>query len=127
MTEKSVTKYATQHKTLLTSGNSTDVVGATIDYGYTPIQVASLLCFLVGVIQVMINHFCLLQMKTKFLQQLSMYLLRLGIVAFLLSDCLVSGLSTGAAFHIFSSQIKDACGIEIPPSGAYFKIVTVSI
>lgn len=55
-----------------------------------------------------------------------MYLLRLGIVAFLLSDCLVTGLTTGAAFHIFSAQIKDAFGIRLPPVGAYFKIIKVS-
>lgn len=54
-----------------------------------------------------------------------MYVFRLGIVAFLLSDTLVSGLTTGAAFQIFSAQAKDFVGVQIPPVGAYFKIIKV--
>lgn len=55
-----------------------------------------------------------------------MYICRLGIVAFLLSDCLVSGLTTGAAFHIISAQMKDFVGVKIPLIGAHFKIIKVS-
>lgn len=55
-----------------------------------------------------------------------MYVFRLGIVAFILSDCLVSGLTTGAACHIFSAQVKDFFGVRIPPVGAYFKITKVN-
>lgn len=62
----------------------------------------------------------------EFCQQLLMYVFRLGITAFILSDCLVSGLITGAACHIFTAQIKDFFGIRIPPVGAYFKIIKVS-
>lgn len=54
-----------------------------------------------------------------------MYVFRLGIIAFLLSDCLISGLTTGAAFHIFSAQAKDFVGISIPSVGAYFQIIKV--
>ncbi len=38
-------------------------------------------------------------------------LFRLGILAVLLSDQLVEGLTTGAAVHIFTSQIKHLTGI----------------
>lgn len=56
-----------------------------------------------------------------------MYVFRLGIVAFILSDALVSGLITGAACHVFSAQVKDFFGVRIPPVGAYGKIIYVSI
>lgn len=54
MTEKSVTRYATLQDNLIASSNSTGNTDetTTIDYGYSPLQVAALLCFLVGVIQV---------------------------------------------------------------------------
>ena len=55
-----------------------------------------------------------------------MCIFRLGIIAFILSDCLVSGLITGAACHIFSAQAKDFFGVSVPPVGEYFKIFNVS-
>jgi solute carrier family 26, other len=54
-----------------------------------------------------------------------MYVLRLGILSFLLSECLVSGFTTGAAIHVFSSQIKDLLGLELPRVKGYFKLIKV--
>lgn len=50
MTEKIVVKYATPILEL--QNNATDPSQPTIDYGYSPVEVAGLLCFLVGVGQV---------------------------------------------------------------------------
>ncbi|KAG5682407.1 hypothetical protein PVAND_011760 [Polypedilum vanderplanki] len=72
---------------------------------YSPIEVATLLCFLVGTMQ------------------LIMWLLRLGIMSFLLSESLVSGFTTGAAIHVLTSQVKDLLGIELPGINGNFKLV----
>lgn len=52
MTEKSVLKYSTPDHILQNLDNSTLIVGQEIDYGYSRLEVAGLLCFLVGAIQV---------------------------------------------------------------------------
>lgn len=51
MTEKSVAKYASPQY-LDNQGNSTDNFNNELDHGYTPLEVAGLLCFVVGIIQV---------------------------------------------------------------------------
>lgn len=56
-----------------------------------------------------------------------MYVCRLGVVSFLLSDTLVSGFTTGAAIHVLTSQIKDLLGLSLPPITGNFKIVNVSL
>jgi solute carrier family 26, other len=76
---------------------------------YSPIEVATSICFIVGVIQVL------------------MYVLRLGILSFLLSECLVSGFTTGCAVHVFTSQVKDLLGLDIPRIKGYFKVLKVSL
>lgn len=51
MTEKSVVKYATPvFQNLYNSTNTSDP--DRVDYGYTALEVAGLLCLLVGIIQV---------------------------------------------------------------------------
>lgn len=52
MTEKSVLKFSTPEYILQNLNNSTEMVEPPVDYGYTPLQVAGLLCFLAGMIQV---------------------------------------------------------------------------
>lgn len=54
-----------------------------------------------------------------------MYVLRLGIISTLLSETLVSGFTTGAAIHVFTSQVKDILGIKLTPVVGNFKIVLV--
>lgn len=68
-------------------------------------QVVSSLCFLIGIIQ------C------------GMYICRLGVVATLLSDALVSGFTTGAAVHVFTSQVKDLFGLSIPKFPGNFDVL----
>lgn len=54
-----------------------------------------------------------------------MYLLRLGVISSLLSETLVSGFTTGAAIHVFTSQIKDLIGLDIPSETGNFVIINV--
>ena len=54
MTEKSVLKYSSPYYSEKKSANFTEASEIlVVDYGYTPLQVAGLLCFLAGTIQVM--------------------------------------------------------------------------
>lgn len=76
---------------------------------YSPIQIATALCFVVG------------------MWQLFMYFLHLGVASSLLSETLVSGFTTGAAIHVLTSQIKDLLGIKIQPITGYFEVLFVSI
>lgn len=55
-----------------------------------------------------------------------MYVLHLGLISSLLSDALVSGFTTGAAVHVFTSQIKDLLGLELIKRRGIFKVVYVS-
>uniref|UniRef100_A0A0K0D500 Sulfate_transp domain-containing protein n=1 Tax=Angiostrongylus cantonensis TaxID=6313 RepID=A0A0K0D500_ANGCA len=64
----------------------------------TPIEVASALTILIGVIQ-----FCL-------------GVLRLSFITTYFSDQVVSGFTTGASCHVFVSQLKDAFGLRGMPS-----------
>ncbi|XP_030746136.1 prestin-like [Sitophilus oryzae] len=80
------------------SGNSSD----TEPTGYSPIQVATAVTFVVAIV-----HFI-------------MFVLRLGIVSALLSETLVSGFTTGAAIQVLVSQIKDLLGLSIPRFKGYF-------
>ncbi|KFB38269.1 AGAP010344-PA-like protein [Anopheles sinensis] len=72
---------------------------------YTNLEVGTALCFMVGLIQ------------------LVMCLLRMGAASFLLSEALVSGFTTGAAVYVFTSQMKDILGVTLPPLGSRFEIV----
>lgn len=50
----------------------------------------------------------------------------MGAMATLLSDTLVSGLTAGAAVHVFTSQIRDLIGINYPKTTGAFPIIYVS-
>lgn len=50
---------------------------------------------------------------------------RLGSLAALLSEPLVNGFTTGAAVHVFVSQLKDLFGVQIPRHKGAFKIIYV--
>lgn len=56
-----------------------------------------------------------------------MYVFRLGVLSFLLSECLVSGFTTGAAFHVFTSQVKDLLGIQLKRHDGVFEFINVSL
>lgn len=53
-----------------------------------------------------------------------MFVLRLGGVS--LPDCILKGLTAGAAFQIFSSLAKDFVGVRLPPVDGYFKVFKVN-
>ncbi|CAG5081485.1 Similar to Slc26a5: Prestin (Rattus norvegicus) [Cotesia congregata] len=72
---------------------------------YSPLEVATVVTFGVAIIQ------------------LIMYVLRLGLISSLLSDALVSGFTTGAAVHVFTSQIKDLLGLELVKRRGILKVV----
>uniref|UniRef100_A0A0C9QAC9 SLC26A5 protein n=1 Tax=Fopius arisanus TaxID=64838 RepID=A0A0C9QAC9_9HYME len=76
------------------------------------------------------NHSTCTQMKSLshlHSSQLAMYVLRLGVISSLLSETLVSGFTTAAAVHVFTSQIKDLLGIHLPRRRGLLKVVYVSI
>ncbi|XP_056001292.1 sulfate transporter-like isoform X2 [Ostrea edulis] len=55
--------------------------------------------------------------------QLVMGLARLGFVTTYLSDPLISGFTTGAACHVFTSQIKHVFGIQTARYSGAFKLI----
>ncbi|XP_013411873.1 solute carrier family 26 member 6 [Lingula anatina] len=55
--------------------------------------------------------------------QLLKGLLRLGFITNYLSDPLVSGFTTGAACHVFSSQIKHVFGVSVKTEPSPFKLI----
>ncbi|XP_050416735.1 sulfate transporter [Patella vulgata] len=57
------------------------------------------------------------------LAQVLMGFLKVGFVTTYMSDSLVSGFTTGAAVHVFTSQVKYALGISIPRFEGMFQII----
>ncbi|XP_050446722.1 solute carrier family 26 member 10-like isoform X2 [Cataglyphis hispanica] len=106
MTGKVVTTYSTS----AISVNSTSVGNGTlisdVSHQYSPVEVATTVTFMVAIIQ------------------LGMYVLRLGIISSLLADSLVSGFTTAAAIHVFTSQIRDLFGLSnLPRRRGAFKLI----
>ena len=62
------------------------------------------------------SHFC---------SQIVMGLCRVGFVTTYMGDSLVSGFTTGAAVHVFTSQVKYALGLKIPRFENLFQIIKV--
>ncbi|KAI4489871.1 PREDICTED: solute carrier family 26 member 10 [Polistes canadensis] len=109
MTGKAVTSYSLP---LNDHGNSTYTAFTQIDkeyYSFTPIQVATAITLLVGIFQII------------------MYIFRLGVISTLLSETLVNSFTTGAAVHVFLSQIKDLLGLKLPKQKGYFKLIQTVI
>uniref|UniRef100_A0A0M3JIX0 Sulfate_transp domain-containing protein n=1 Tax=Anisakis simplex TaxID=6269 RepID=A0A0M3JIX0_ANISI len=46
--------------------------------------------------------------------QLTMAVLRLGFLTTYMSDALVSGFTTGSAFHVFIAQLNKVIGVKLP-------------
>ncbi|XP_046331288.2 prestin-like isoform X1 [Haliotis rufescens] len=69
------------------------------------ISVAATVCFLTGLIQI------------------GMGIFRVGFLTTYMSDSLVSGFTTGAAVHVFTSQVKYVFGIKIPRFPNLFQII----
>lgn len=147
MVGKSVLKYAHESVTVHTLDNSTSIKNEqwhTDQPLYEPMQVVTSLCFVVACIQVSSRNDrpagrsvysteiqfslrCISFGSFLSLFQLVMYVLRLGIISSLLSETLVSGFTTGAAIHVFTSQVKDLLGIKLTPVIGNFKIILVRL
>ncbi|XP_011498116.1 PREDICTED: solute carrier family 26 member 10-like [Ceratosolen solmsi marchali] len=111
MTGKAITSYSTPLENIGID-NHTQELETTIDSKeiYTPMQVATSVTFMVGIIQ------------------LIMYVMRLGVISTLLSETFVNGFTTGATIHVLLSQIFDLIGLDsVKPNGnfKFFKTVAV--
>ncbi|XP_031618524.1 pendrin-like isoform X3 [Contarinia nasturtii] len=109
MVGKTVLKYSHEVPTFYPADNGTITHTDEmymVENSYKPMQVVTSLCLVIGCIQI------------------AMYVLRLGIISTLLSETLVSGFTTGAAIHVFTSQVKDLLGITLKGGGdGNFKII----
>ena len=54
-----------------------------------------------------------------------MGVLRLGFVTIYLADPLISGFTTGAACHVFTSQVKYVLGIKVQRYNGALKLIKV--
>ncbi|ROT75399.1 putative solute carrier family 26 member 6 isoform X6 [Penaeus vannamei] len=93
MTGKVVRDLATPASALVDGAIASNATMAATTY--TPVQVATIVSFMVGV------------------WELIMGLLQLGSLSVFLSEMLVSGFTTGAAFHVMTSQVKYLFGLKI--------------
>lgn len=72
---------------------------------YTPVQVATAVALMIGIVQVILG------------------MLQLGSLCVFLSDMLVSGFTTGAAVHVMTSQIKYLFGLQVQRYNGPLKII----
>lgn len=89
--------YAPAASTMVAAGATAAV--------YTPIEVATAVTLMVGLVQIL------------------MYVFRLGAVCTILSETLVSGFTAGAAVHVVTSQMKELLGVRIDSHNGMFQIV----
>ncbi|GAB6029462.1 hypothetical protein CHUAL_005218 [Chamberlinius hualienensis] len=99
-----VTLTVTPNHTSLIPSNITEAVDFS-QATYSPVEVVVVVCFVVGIIQILMG------------------LLHLGALSVYLSDTLISGFTTGAAMHVFTSQVKNLFGFQIPVRNGMLKIV----
>lgn len=81
------------------------VPSAAAAAAYAPIEVATAVTLMVGLVQIL------------------MYVFRLGVVCTILSETLVSGFTAGAAIHVVTSQMKELLGLNIGRHNGMFQIV----
>ncbi|XP_072753756.1 prestin isoform X3 [Anoplolepis gracilipes] len=110
MTGKVVTTYSSRTISVNSTSTENGTSISDISHQYSPVEVATAVTFTVAVIQ------------------LGMYVLRLGIISSLLADSLVSGFTTAAAMHVFTSQIRDLFGLsDLPRRRGAFKLILTYI
>uniref|UniRef100_A0A8D2AF48 Solute carrier family 26 member 7 n=1 Tax=Sciurus vulgaris TaxID=55149 RepID=A0A8D2AF48_SCIVU len=90
-----VERLVPQSSQNLTMQSNSNVLGLS-DFEVQRIGVAAAVSFLGGVIQV------------------AMFVLQLGSVTFLLTEPVISAMTTGAATHVVTSQVKYLLGIKMP-------------
>ncbi|KAH0951309.1 hypothetical protein HN011_002548 [Eciton burchellii] len=106
MTGKVVTTYSSAAISTNNTSAENGTLISDVSHQYSPVDVATAVTFTVAVIQ------------------LGMYVLRLGIISSLLADSLVSGFTTAAAMHVFTSQIRDLFGLsDLPRRKGAFKLI----
>uniref|UniRef100_T1J0G6 STAS domain-containing protein n=1 Tax=Strigamia maritima TaxID=126957 RepID=T1J0G6_STRMM len=76
---------------------------------YSAVDVAVAVCLVAGLIHLMMG------------------ILQLGSLSMLLSETLVSGFTTGAAFHVFTSQVKYLFGLKVDVKARFFSIFKIYI
>ncbi|XP_015586101.1 solute carrier family 26 member 10 [Cephus cinctus] len=106
MTGKTVLAHSSTSNSM-TNQTSLDIssLEGTGSISYSPIEVATAVTFTVAIIQ------------------LFMYLFRLGIISTLLSETLVSGFTTAAAIHVFTSQVNGLLGVRLQKHKGFFKLI----
>ncbi|XP_020300585.1 solute carrier family 26 member 10-like isoform X3 [Pseudomyrmex gracilis] len=106
MTGKVVTTYSSVTVPTNITSVQNGTLASNVSNQYSAVEVATAVTFTVAVIQ------------------LGMYVLRLGIISSLLADSLVSGFTTAAAMHVFTSQIRDLFGLsDLPRRRGAFKLI----
>ncbi|XP_049638079.1 anion exchange transporter [Suncus etruscus] len=90
-----VERLVPQNSYNMTSQSNTSVLGLS-DFEMQRIGVATAVSFLGGVIQV------------------AMFVLQLGCATFLVTEPVISAMTTGAATHVVTSQVKYLLGIKMP-------------
>jgi len=104
MTGKSVAMYS--HPFESNTKNSTEPIEIEeTSRMYSSTEVATAVCFIVGIWQVVLS------------------ILKLGSLSVLLSDTLVSGFTTGAAVHVFTSQVKNLLGLSVKRYSGPLKLI----
>uniref|UniRef100_A0A5F9D829 Anion exchange transporter n=1 Tax=Oryctolagus cuniculus TaxID=9986 RepID=A0A5F9D829_RABIT len=105
-----VERLVPQSNQNLTTQSNSSVLGLS-DFELQRISVAAAVSFLGGIIQV------------------AMFVLQLGSATFLLTEPVISAMTTGAATHVVTSQVKYLLGMKIPyisgPLG-FFYIIAAS-
>ncbi|XP_060593514.1 prestin-like isoform X2 [Ruditapes philippinarum] len=92
----------TTRKSISTADDTSEMSPEELDLR---LQFAMSVTFMVGVIQLIMGVF------------------RLGFITVYLSDPLISGFTTGAACHVFTSQIKHVFGVSTERYSGVFKLV----
>ncbi|XP_075218328.1 prestin-like isoform X6 [Lycorma delicatula] len=105
MTSKPVLEYSTSLDPIDVNNSTHLLPNNLTDNQLTPIQVATAVCFIVGLWQVLFG------------------LLHLGSLSVLMSEFLVSGFTTGAAVMVLTSQMKHIFGLKLPPHTGYLKTI----
>lgn len=108
MTRNVIYKVGTGNLTSSGDLSSVNQVDQASGHELTALQIGTALCFAVGLIR------------------LVMGLLKLGIFSVILSDQMVSAFSTGAAFHVVTSQIPSVLGLRDKSASGPFKLIYVS-
>lgn len=98
----SLTLTLTSNQTLTLSNNTSEVIPNVAIY--SSVEVAVVVCFVVGFLQI------------------GMGIFQLGSLSVFLSDTLISGFTTGAAVHVFTSQVKNLFGVATPVRNGICKI-----